>query len=105
VTQAEDTPHHSKALQKILHEQKLQERLLRQVSPHLRMLDEQRRIQQLIMPYQPPFAQIIRAETLHAQTLQAQALPSINALARETARLLSPLDPRRLLHPIDPDGV
>jgi hypothetical protein len=102
VTQ-EDTPRYSKALQKILHEQKLQEKLLRQASPHLRMLDEQRRIQQLIMPYQPPLAQTIRAETLHAQTLQAQALPSVDALARETARLLSPIDLDKLLTPIDLD--
>ena len=56
---SEESPHYSIALQKILRQQELQDKLLRQSSPYLRILEEQRRFQQLTMPYQSTVAQII----------------------------------------------
>ena len=103
VTQSEDSPHHSKAIQKTLRQQELEEKLLRQASAHIQILEEQRRPQQLTMLYQATFAQSIRAETLQAQTTQAQAILSIDTLERESTKVLSPVDLNKLLTPIDPD--
>ena len=103
VTESTDTLQHQKAVQKILRQQELQGKFLRQASPHLRILEEQRRFQQLTMPYEPTLAQIIRAETNLAQDIRAQAIQPIDILEREKAWLKPPIDLHRLLAPIDPD--
>jgi hypothetical protein len=101
--QPEDSPHSSKAIQKILRQQELQNKLLKQASSHLRILEEQWRFQQWTTPYQSSLAQLIRADTIQAQNIQARAIQSMDTLRRETAKLLTPIDLHRLLTPIDPD--
>jgi hypothetical protein len=101
-TQSEDTPRYSRTIQKALRHLKLQEKLLRQASAHLQILEEHRRFQQLTTRYEATLAQSTQAEMLQAQTaqaqalqtqiLQSQALQTVDGLARETARLLTPID-------------
>jgi hypothetical protein len=102
VTQSEDSPQGSKAIQKTLRQYELHEKLLRQASAHLQILEEHRRFQQLTTPYGAILAQSTQAELLQAQitqaqalqtqVLQTQALQAVDGVASETARLLTPID-------------
>jgi hypothetical protein len=86
--QSEDTPHLIEALQKTLRQYEAREKLLRSVSPWIKLLEEQRHLQKLATPYQTMQAQILRA-----QTIQEQAIQALDAVERERARLLTPIDP------------
>jgi hypothetical protein len=86
-TQSEDSPLHSKAIQKILRQRELQDQLIRQASSHTRILEEFRRFQPLTTLYQATLPHSIVAETIQAQTIQTQAIRSIGPLEREIDKL------------------
>lgn len=90
--ESEAAPDHSEALQKILRRfeerAKRQEKLQQSASAWIRILEEQRRLQHLVTPYQA-----IQAQILRTHPAQDQAIQALDVVERERARLLTPIDP------------